>query len=196
MPFFVDKHRLLRIACLLWLFCLTGLAGCGKPPEPPLSPQAQAFAKNIKQDINQFVSPLIEPTAKQDVKKLSNTLSSLFQEAAQRGRPLAYSLYVLDNQARLLTGHYYQPGKPDGVPDKEITDQDYSKFKIISEIKQKPKMIQSRFYMPQKVYYVIFVPLEKNGKVVGILLLVFAAPVLQDQFKLSEKDFMAIDFNR
>jgi hypothetical protein len=195
MTVLADKRSLLIIACLVWLFPLAGLIGCGGAPEHPLSPQARAFANHMKEKINRFVPPLVESAAKQDVKKLSAALSGLFQEAALQGKPLTYALYVLDDQARPLAGHYFQPDKPAGVPDMEVKEQNYSNFKVISEIMRKPKIIQSRIYLPGEVYYAIFVPLVQERKARGILAIFFTASVLQEQFKLSEKDFLAIDFN-
>lgn len=192
---YAKKSRSMTLGCFFGLFLLLVLGGCGGP-ESKVSPDAEAFAEKVKEDIKLFAPPLIEPVSQNNVKKIREALSELFHQAAQKGRPLVCALYVLDNQGRFLTGHYPSPGKPAGEPDLEEKDRDYSKTKVISAILKKPKIMQSPLYVPQDKYYAIFVPLLKEGKLAGILSIAFAASLLHDKFGISDKDFLALNFNR
>jgi len=73
---------------------------------------------------------------------------------------------------------------------------DYSNMKPVSDALKNRRMVQGKFFRQNgfQAYYVLG-PLLRQGQFVGLFVLGLSAKELKEKRGVSEKEFMAIDFN-
>jgi C4-dicarboxylate-specific signal transduction histidine kinase len=162
------------------------LVGCG-PAEPPLSPQAQTFKKEIRQLVQEMQQSLTGPVANRQSQAIDAVLSSFAGESTNITicADCPYKSAVLDKDGVLLTT----------FPKNEFIGRNFSAYKFVSDPLKKQIISPSKAFQPNgaKIYF-LSAPLINNNKVVGILVLGLTPNDLE-KWHLNEKDFLAIDFN-
>jgi hypothetical protein len=188
MKTFVRKIQILGIGWMIltFMFLSVGTGGCGKR-EPPLSNEALSLKKEIKERIEKYASVFLEPLSRRDKAAVQEALGKLSVEFTKGGQPLTWGAAVLDRDGITL-GALTSGGPQAGL--------DYSNMKPVAEVLKTGKMAQGKFYRQDgfNAYYVVK-PLVDQGGLVGLFVLGLSAKELTEKKGISEKEFMAIDFN-
>ena len=168
------------------LFLSVGAGGCGKK-EPPLSQKALSLKKEAKEKIEKYSPAFVGPLSKGDKAAVQETLGKLSIELTKDGQPLTWGAAVLDKDGIAL-GALASGGPQAGL--------DYSNMKPVAEALKTGKMAQGKYYRQDgfNAYYVVK-PLIRQDAVVGLFVLGLSVKELIENRGISEKEFMAIDFN-
>jgi hypothetical protein len=188
MKTFVRKIQILGIGWMIltFMFLSVGTGGCGKR-EPPLSNEALSLKKEIKERIEKYASVFLEPLSRRDKAAVQEALGKLSVEFTKGGQPLTWGAAVLDKDGITL-GALTSGGPQTGL--------DYSNMKSVSEVLKNRKMVQGKFYRKDgfNAYYVVG-PLLRKEELVGLFVLGLPTKEVNEKRGVSEKEFMAIDFN-
>ena len=170
---------------LTMFLAVVALTGCGQAP--PLSPQGQAFKNEVGNMIHQMQQSLANPVATGDVPAINKVLQGFSASTAGLCIDCPYKTAVLNREGILLTT----------FPDNEVVGRNFSSYKIVSEALQKERIAQSQAYLADgtKIYF-ISAPLIFQNKVAGVAVLALSPADLDKKWHLTEKEFLAIDFNR
>jgi C4-dicarboxylate-specific signal transduction histidine kinase len=170
---------------LTMFLAVVGVTGCGQAP--PLSPQGQAFKKEVGNIIHQMQQSLADPVATGDVAAINEVLQGFSASTAGLCIDCPYKTAVLNREGILLTT----------FPDNEVVGRNFSSYRIVSVALQKERIAQSQAYLADgtKIYF-ISAPLIFQNKVAGVAVLALSPADLEKKWHLSEKEFLAIDFNR
>jgi hypothetical protein len=163
-----------------------GTGGCGKK-EPPLSKEALSLKKEIKERIEKYAPVFLDALSRGDKAAVQEALGKLSVEFTKGGQPLTWGAAVLDKDGITL-GALTSGGPQTGL--------DYSNMKSVSEVLKNRKMIQGKFYRKDgfNAYYVVG-PLLRKEELVGLFVLGLPTKEVNEKRGVSEKEFMAIDFN-
>ena len=170
----------------IFVFLSMGMGGCGKK-EPPLSKEALSLKKEIKERIEKYSPIFLDPLSKGDKAAVQEALGRLSIEFTKEGQPLTWGAAVLDKDGIAL-GALTSGGPQSGL--------DYSNMKPVSDALKNRRMVQGKFFRQDgfQAYYVLG-PLLRQGQFVGLFVLGLSAKELKEKRGVSEKEFMAIDFN-
>lgn len=183
--FIVNKIRLLRAWPIFMLLLLMALCGC-QAKEPPLSPEAAAFKKEIQECLDRLCKGVVEGIVKGDVPAINETLKRIEPEAIKLCRMCPFRIGVLDKNGATVTVY---PFKKEAVGD-------FSGYEVVVRTLKNQKINQQRFFLQDgSQIYIVCAPLTKQDNLVGILALSLSAEDAKNRWGLSEKDFLAIDFN-
>jgi hypothetical protein len=168
------------------ILCAVGTNGCGRK-EPPMREEALALKKEIKEKMDQYALPFVEPLSKGDKAAVLEAFRKLSMELTKDCQPLTWGAAVLDKDGvalRALTS----AGSHVGL--------DYSNMKPVAEAIKNRKLAQGKFYRKDGfcAYYVVK-PLVRQEALVGLFVLGLSAKELTETRGVSEKEFLAIDFN-
>ncbi len=171
-----------------WLFSLICLVvilgGCGGQ-RPPLSNQAQTLKKELLGEMKTLSAALVEPVAKQDWETVSNILQTSHEALAKKGKPAPARIAVLDRHGILQVRH----------PQKREEHFDFYQFEPVKIVYLKKKRAQARLYAGKDKFFIVIAPLLHQEQVAGAVVLGLSAEDLQHTWKVSEKEFLDIDFN-
>lgn len=171
-------------AALLLLLLLV-LGGC-QAGEPPLSPEAAAFKKEVQDCLNRLSQGLAGAIVKKDVPAMNEVLKHLEPDTIKLCRMCPFRIGILNKEGETLTVF---PFKPDSMAD-------FSSYDVVVQTLKNRKVNQQRFYLQDgSQIYLICVPLFQGEDLVGILALSLSAQEAQQRWGLTEKEFLAIDFN-
>jgi hypothetical protein len=166
------------ILTLIFLSMETG--GCGKK-EPPLSKEALSLKKEIKERIERYAPVFIDPLSRGDKTAVQQALGKLSVEL------MTWGAAVLDKDGIIL-GALTSGGPQAGF--------DYSNIKPVAEALKDRKWVQGKFYRQDGfcAYYVVG-PLLRREQLIGLFVLGLPSKEVNEKRGVSEKEFMAIDFN-
>jgi hypothetical protein len=170
---------------LLFLLLLLSF-GC-QAPEPPLSPGAATFKKEVQECIDRLATPLVEPLSKKDIPAINETLKKAEPQAIKLCRMCPFRIGVLDKNGETLTVYPYR----------EAAKGDFSGYEVVVQTLKNRKTLQQRFFMQDgSEIYIVCVPILKQEELLGVLALALGAEEAKKIWGVTEKEFLAIDFNR
>ncbi len=162
-----------------------GLTGCS-PPQPPLSPEATVFNKEVSKILSRMQQSLGKLIVQGDLPQVDAFLQRLAPNTLGICIDCPYKLAVLNGYGDLLTT----------FPKNEIVGRNFSAYKTIKEALQNRKITQRKAFMPDgSTIYFISAPLIHDKKVVGVAALILTPNDVQQKWHLSEQEFFTIDFN-
>lgn len=163
-----------------------GTGGCEKK-EPPLSKEALSLKKEIKERIEKYAPAFLDPLSRGDKAAFQEAFAKLSIEFTKGGQPLTWGMAVLDKDGITL-GALTSGGPQTGL--------DYSNMNSVAEVLKDRKMVQGKFYRKDgfNAYYVVG-PLLRKEELVGLFVLGLPTKEVNEKRGVSEKEFMAIDFN-
>ena len=183
---FARRSRPLRSSFVLVLLCLLVLGGC-QAGEPPLTPAAASFKKEVQDCLNRLSQGLAAAMVKRDVPALNETLKHLEPDTLKLCRMCPFRIGILDQTGNTLTVYPY---KPEAIGD-------FSNYEVVVRTLKNRQIHQQRFYLQDgSQMYIICVPLFQGENLQGIMALSLSAADAKSHWGLSEQEFMAIDFNR
>jgi hypothetical protein len=155
--------------------------------EPPLSPAAASFKKEIQDCLDRLTAPLIEPVVKRDQTGMNEALKKTEPDAVKLCRMCPFRIAVLDPTGHALTVY---PFKADAVAD-------FSNYELVQKVMKTRVVCQKRFFLQDgSQIYIICSPLKRQDELVGILAVSLKADEAQKRWGLTEQEFLTIDFNR
>jgi hypothetical protein len=160
--------------------------GC-RATEPPLSPAAAAFKKEVQDCLDQLCHGMVEQIEKKDIAGLNESLKHIEPEALRLCRMCPFRIGILDKTGDTLTVY----------PFKQEAMANFSKYEVVVQTLKNKKINQQRFFLQDGAQiYIICVPLSREKELVGIMALSLSAEDAKSRYGLTEADFLAIDFNK
>ncbi len=111
------------------------VTGCA-PKEPPLSPAALAFKKEISKIVHQMQQSLPEPAARGDIPAIDATLQSFANSTVGICIDCPYRSGVLNKKGELMTT----------FPKNEAVGRNFSKYKLVSDPLKNKKITQGQAF--------------------------------------------------
>ena len=182
--YFAGGLRPFRGAILGLLLLVLG--GC-QASEPPLSPAAATFKKEVQDCLDRLCQGVVGAIVKGDVAAINETLKRLEPDTIRLCRMCPFRIGILDQSGNTLTVY---PFKPEAVGD-------FTNYDVVVQTLKNRKINQQRLFLQDgSQVYIVCVPLLKGENLVGIMALSLSAEEAKQRWGLSEQDFLAIDFNR
>ena len=173
-------------ACL-WpsLVCLAILLGGCQAQEPPLTPGAASFKKEVKDCIAGLSAPLVEPVFRKDVAAITATLNEVEPKAIKLCRMCPFRIAVMNQQGETLAVH----------PPKDKAG-DFSSYDLVIKAINSKQIQQQRFFLQDgSQLYIICTPLIRQDQVVGLLAIAISSEEAHKRWGLTGKEFLALNFN-
>jgi hypothetical protein len=167
------------LACLAILLC-----GC-QAQEPPLSPGAATFKKEVKDCIAGLSAPLVEPVFRKDVAAITATLNEVEPKAIKLCRMCPFRIAVMNQLGETLAVH----------PPKDKAG-NFSSYELVIKAINSKQIQQQRFFLQDgSQLYIICAPLIRKDQVVGLLAIAINSEEAQKRWGLTGKEFLALNFN-
>jgi hypothetical protein len=162
------------------------LFGC-QAREAPLSPGAATFKQELKDCITNLSAALLEPVAKRDLAGIKLALEKAESPAVKLCRLCPFEIGVTDASGETLAAY---PVKGDG------TGKNYSQYDLVIKTIHSKKIQQQRFFLPDgSELYLICAPLIRQDKLIGLVAIAISSVEAQKRWDLTEKEFLALNFN-
>jgi hypothetical protein len=153
--------------------------------EPPLSPAAASFKQEVKDYIARLGAPLAGLVTQQDAPAINKTLA-MGESAIKLCRMCPFQIGVLDRHGDILAR----------CPEKKRGAFNFSGYGLIDQVLQSRRTSQRRFFLQDgSEIYIIAVPLLHEGQMVGLLALSLDAAEALQRWGLTDKEFLALDFD-
>jgi hypothetical protein len=160
--------------------------GCGKK-EPPLSPAAATFKKEMKDCLANLAAALMEPVANRNVAAITAALIKVESPAVKLCRLCPFQVGVLDRTGEALATYPAKPGNG---------GKNYSSYDLISKAIKSKKIKQQRFFLQNgSELYIICAPLIRGENLIGLVAVAVNSKDAQGRWGLTEQEFMGIDFD-
>jgi hypothetical protein len=168
--------------------CAALFTGC-RPEAPALSQEAREFKQSMEASLAELSELFRGPVGKGDEEAVNGIIEKIFDDAGREGRRLPFSgVVILDRQGVTLAGKY--TARP-------FEAEDYSSFRhVIGALKRRKVETATLYFQDGTRMYALCSPLVGEREVVGVLVLGLPEAVAQGEWGLTEKEFLAIDFNR
>ena len=162
------------------------LSGC-QAREAPLSPGAATFKQEIKNCLTNLAATLMEPVAKKDLAGIKAALEKVESPAVKLCRLCPFEIGVTDQSGETLAVY---PVKGDGK------GKNYSNYELVIKAIKNKKIQQQRFFLQDgSDLYLICAPLIREETLIGLVAIAISSEDAAKRWGLTEKLFMAIDFN-
>jgi hypothetical protein len=162
------------------------LFGC-QAREAPLSPGAATFRQELKSCLTNLSATLIEPVAKRDLAGIRVALEKAESPAVKLCRLCPFEIGVTDPSGATLAAY---PVKGDGK------GKDYSNYELVKKAISSKKVQQQRFFLQDgSELYLVCAPLIRDDKLIGLVAIAISSEEASKRWGLTEKEFLAIDFN-
>ena len=162
------------------------LFGC-QAREAPLSPGAATFKQEIKSCLTNLSATLMEPVAKRDLAGIRAALEKAESPAVKLCRLCPFEIGVTDPSGETLAAY---PVKGDGK------GKDYSNYELVKKAISSKKIQQQRLFLPDgSELYLVCAPLIRGDTLLGLVAIAISSEEASKRWGLTEKEFLAIDFN-
>jgi hypothetical protein len=163
------------------------LSGC-QAREVPLSPGAAAFKQEIKSCLTNLAATLTEPVATRDLAGIRAALEKAESPAVKLCRLCPFEIGVTDQSGETLAAY---PPKGDGK------GKNYSQYDLVIKTINSKKTQQQRFFLPGgSELYLVCAPLIRQDKLIGLVAIAISSVEASKRWGLTEKEFLALDFNK
>jgi hypothetical protein len=170
----------------VWLLLLLMVFGGCQAKEPPLSPAAASFKKEVRDYLQRLSRELAAPLAKGDLPAINEVLDRVEPEAVKLCRMCPFHLGVLNKNGETLTVH---PFKADALGN-------FSNYEVVVKTLKDQKINQQRFFLQDgSQIYIVCDPILQGDQLLGILALGVSAQEAKQRWGLTEQEFMTINFN-
>lgn len=169
------------------LLLLLVFGGC-QAKEPPLSPAAAAFKKEVQNCFEQIVPALAGPVIKKNLPAINEVLKKLEPETKIKLCVFCpFRIGILNKAGDTMTIY---PFRAEALGN-------YSKYGVVTQTIKNRRINQQRFFLQDgSQIYIICAPILNRDKLAGIVALSLGAADAKKHWGLTEKEFMAIDFNK
>jgi hypothetical protein len=171
-----------------WVYlviCLAVVLGGCQKKEIPLSKEAQACKNEMLGEMHMLTSALTGPVSQQDWQAAESILRTSFDKLNKEGKLIPLRIGILDRDA--ITKVMVPPRK-----DESLDFRNYAPARVVYE---QQKITQAMLYLEGNKIFILVGPLLQQSRVIGAVVLVFPEKEIQ-KCKLSDQEFLSIDFNR
>ncbi len=170
---------LLVVSAVILLF------GCHQ--EPPLNPGIATFKHELKSCFDGLAVTLMEPVVRKDIAGVKAALEKVESPAVKLCRLCPFEIGVLDPSGKILSSY---PVKGDGKA------KDYSSYDLVKKAISSKKIQQQALFLPDaSKLYLVCAPLIQEDKLIGLVAIAISSADAEKRWNLTEKDFLALDFN-
>jgi hypothetical protein len=174
----------------LWPILLAGAVvlffGC-QSREAPLSPGAATFKQELKSCFDNLSVTLMEPVAKKDLPGIRAALEKVESPAAKLCRLCPFEIGVTDHSGETLAVY---PVKGDGK------GKNYSNYDLVKNAIKSKKIQQQQFFLQDGAkLYLVCAPLIRQDRLIGLVAIAISSEDAKQRWGLTEKEFLALDFN-
>jgi hypothetical protein len=181
----VEKFSPGRLLNRPFLIILLIFCACSAK-EPPLSPAAASFKQEVKAVLQRLAAPLPGPIARQDLPAIHKALMEMVEPSIKLCRMCPFQIGVLDQHGDILAT----------CPEKKEGGLNLSSYGLFDQVLKSRRISQQRFFLQDgSEIYIIAVPLLHEGRVIGMLCLSLDAVEALHRWGLTDKEFLALDFN-
>jgi hypothetical protein len=179
-------RRMITCPGLVLIFLLAlSLAGCATQ-EPPLSPGAAAFKKEVQTIITKLTPALGEPVSRNDAQAAMAAILSLYPDAGQDKEDFPFRLGVLSKEGVLLTS----------VPPVKTIGADFINYQLVQETLDDRRINKKQFYAPDGApVYIVLAPIMVQGNCAGLVGLRVTAAQALKKWGITEKEFKEMNLN-
>jgi len=175
---------LVLLTVLLVLGGLGALWGC-QAKEPPLSPAAATFKRDLKGSLAELAQRLGEPVKSGDVQAIQQVLQAHTPESLKMCRLCPFAVAVLDLDGATMA--VYPP---------QEHSKNYSQYQVVAKALREGRTGQAKLFLPDGAQlYVICTPLLEGERNHGVLVFMARAVEVQARYGISDEEFLAVDFN-
>lgn len=181
-----DCLRIISLCLALMILPLAlGLAGC-TAKAPPLSPQAAAFKKEVRDIIARLTPALAGPLSRDDAKAAEQAILFLYPTAGQEQDDFPFRLGVMSKDGVLVAA----------LPPVKLIGADFIDYQLVQETLKKRRINKKRLYSPDDApVYFVLAPIMVNDSHVGLVVLRLTAAQALKKWGITEKEFQAMDLN-
>lgn len=158
------------------------LPGCGKK-EIPLSKAAQACKENLLKEMAILTRTLAEPVARQDWSAAQSVLQDSYERIVKEGKFVPFRIVALDRYGNNQASFPKAEGR-----------YNFSTYEPAKRVYNQKRKTQALLYLKEKKIFTVIAPLLRQAQVTGAVVMGFWEDELQ-KWKVSEKEFMGMDFN-
>ena len=181
--FFGDQGRLWPV---LLLGAVILLFGC-QAREVPLNPGIATFKQELKSCLDNLDSTLMEPVARKDLAGIKAALENVESPAVKLCRMCPFEIVVLDPSGKILSAY---PVKGEGKA------KDYSSYDLVKKAISSKRVQQQALFLPEgSKLYLVCAPLIRKDELIGLVAIAISSADAEKRWNLTEKDFLALDFN-
>ena len=153
--------------------------------EPPLSPGAATFKHEAQDCIRRLTASVAGAVALRDPAAINKALAKA-EPGIKLCRMCPFQIGVVDPEGDILARY---PEKKEGLLN-------FSGYGFFDQVLKTRKISQQRFFLQDGTkIYIIAVPLLQDGQMVGIMGLSLDATEAFHRWDLTDKEFLALDFN-
>jgi hypothetical protein len=150
----------------------------------PLSP-ADSFKKDVKSILDKLCTALVEPVFKGDVPGIETVLSKIEPHIVELCRRCPFQVGVLNQNGVILAVHP-STGK----------NSNFSSYDLVIKTINSKQIQQQKFFLQDSPeLYIICAPILRQDKLIGLTAIAISAEEAKSKWGLSEKEFMALNFN-
>lgn len=149
-----------------------------------LSP-ADRFKNEVKSILDKLCTTLAGPVSKSDVPGIETALSEIKPQLVKLCPRCPFQVGVLNEHGKILAVH----------PPTERTN-NFSSYDLVIKVISSKKIQQQRFFLQDgSELYIICAPILRLDKVIGLIGIAISAAEAKSTWGLTEKEFMALNFN-
>jgi hypothetical protein len=146
---------------------------------------AASFKRDVKGILNKLCTTLVEPVFKGDVPGIETVLSELEPQLAKLCPRCPFQVGVLNQHGQILAVH----------PPTERTN-NFSSYDLVIKVISSKQIQQQKFFLQNgPELYIICAPILRQDKVIGLIGIAISAEEAKSKWGLTEKEFMALNFN-
>ena len=150
----------------------------------PLSPAA-SFKKDVKSILDKLCTALAEPVFKGDLPGIETVLSESEPQLAKLCLRCPFQVGVLNQHGQILAIH----------PPTERSN-NFSSYDLVIKVISSKQIQQQKFFLQNgPELYIICAPILRQDKVIGLIGIAISAEEAKSKWGLTEKEFMALNFN-
>jgi hypothetical protein len=181
--FFGDQGRLWPV---LLLGAVILVFGC-QTREAPLNPGIASFKQELKSCLDSLNVTLMEPVARKDIAGIMAALANVESPAAKLCRMCPFEIGVLNPVGEALAAY---PVKGDGKA------KDYSSYDLVKKAISSKRIQQQGLFLPDgSKLYLVCAPLVRQDVLIGLVAIAISSAEAEKRWGLTEKEFLALDFN-
>ena len=181
--FFGDQGRLWPV---LLLGAVILVFGC-QAREAPLNPGIATFKQELKSCFDNIAVTLMDPVARKDVAGIKAALEKVESPAVKLCRLCPFEIGVLDQSGDTLAEY---PVKG------ESKAKSYSSYELVKKAISSKKIQQQGLFLPDgSKLYLVCAPLIRQDVLIGLVAIAISSADAEKRWNLTEKEFLALDFN-
>jgi len=176
-------------ACL-WPILLVSavilVLGC-QAREAPLNPGVATFKQELKSCFDNIAVTLMEPVANKDAAGIQAALEKVESPAVKLCRLCPFEIGVLNPAGEIMAAY---PVKGAGKA------KNFSSYELVKKaISSKKIQQQGLFLADGSKLYLLCAPLIRKDVLIGLVAIAISSADAEKRWNLTEKEFLALDFN-